>query len=195
MSEAVHSPSHYKRGGVELADAIDAFELGRWETQAAQYLFRARHKDGGAHEGQDLKKSVWFTLRRLRAIDPAGLGPFLATLSADFAPAPAPGRPAIGRLVPRAVPAAELHPDMLFDLTVADAIACLGDAAPEGDPLALLNAERARFNAPPATPGDSLGFALGATASHMPIVLAFRRAARVHFDSFAAEASGEGDVA
>ncbi len=83
---AVHSPSHYKRGGVELADAIDAFELGRWEAQAAQYLFRARHKDAGAHEAQDLEKAVWFTLRRLKAIDPARLTSFVAKLAADVEP-------------------------------------------------------------------------------------------------------------
>ena len=71
MSERVNSPSHYKRGGVELADTIDAFELGRWEAQAAQYLFRARFKDAGANELEDLKKAVWFLSRRIDQLEGA----------------------------------------------------------------------------------------------------------------------------
>ena len=70
MSDAVNSPSHYRRGGVELADVIDAFDLGRWETQAAQYLFRARHKNDGADEAQDLKKAIWFLQRSLSELEP-----------------------------------------------------------------------------------------------------------------------------
>lgn len=69
MSDAVNSPSHYRRGGVELADVIDAFDLGRWETQAAQYLFRARHKNDGADEAQDLKKAIWFLQRSLAELE------------------------------------------------------------------------------------------------------------------------------
>lgn len=65
MTDLVHSPSHYNRGGFELADVIDAFELGRWEAQAAQYLFRAQFKDDGAHELQDLEKAAWFLARRI----------------------------------------------------------------------------------------------------------------------------------
>ncbi|PZQ18933.1 MAG: hypothetical protein DI565_00570 [Ancylobacter novellus] len=69
MSDVVNSPSHYKRNGVELADVIDAFDLGRWEAQAAQYLFRARFKDHGAFERQDLLKAQWFIARRIAEIE------------------------------------------------------------------------------------------------------------------------------
>ncbi|MFC3693082.1 DUF3310 domain-containing protein [Chenggangzhangella methanolivorans] len=78
MSSAVNSPSHYRRGGFELAQVIDAFELDRWETQAAQYLFRAKHKDGGAHEAQDLAKTIAFLIHALTLKSPATLERFEA---------------------------------------------------------------------------------------------------------------------
>ncbi len=68
MSDRVNSPSHYNQGGFELADVIDAFKLDRWSAQAAQYVFRAPHKDAGARELEDIEKAIWFLQRRAKQL-------------------------------------------------------------------------------------------------------------------------------
>lgn len=55
--EAVNHPKHYTLGGIEVIDAIDAWELGFSLGNAVKYIARAKHK--GA-ELQDLKKARWY---------------------------------------------------------------------------------------------------------------------------------------
>ena len=67
MSDPVKAPAHYVRNGYELADVIDAWDLGRWETQCVQYIFRARFK---GTENQDLRKARQFLDRAIEACEP-----------------------------------------------------------------------------------------------------------------------------
>ena len=58
------NPSHYRRGGFELIDVLEAWDLhkdGRL-MQAAQYLFRAPFKEDAR---QDVEKARWYLDRWL----------------------------------------------------------------------------------------------------------------------------------
>lgn len=58
MSDPVHNPPHYHRGGFQLWRVLEAFGLDRdlYLGSAAQYVFRARFK---GNETQDLEKAAW----------------------------------------------------------------------------------------------------------------------------------------
>ena len=61
--ERVDHPSHYhKDSGVEVIDAIEAWELGFSLGNAVKYIARAGHKDDCA---QDLKKARWYLDRAI----------------------------------------------------------------------------------------------------------------------------------
>ena len=55
---------HYKRGGVEAIDAIEAWELGFYLGNVVKYIARAgsKTKDGL----QDLKKAEWYLSREIK---------------------------------------------------------------------------------------------------------------------------------
>ena len=65
ITEAVHHPDHYhKESGVEVIDAIEAWNLDFCLGNAVKYISRSGHKDSNKTE-QDLKKAVWYILRHL----------------------------------------------------------------------------------------------------------------------------------
>jgi hypothetical protein len=62
LSDPVNSPDHYRRGGFELANVIDAFELNWRLASVAQYVFRAGRKGDRL---QDLRKALWYLQREI----------------------------------------------------------------------------------------------------------------------------------
>jgi hypothetical protein len=62
MSEAVDHPQHYKRGGIEVIDVIEAFELGFCLGNTVKYLLRAGRKGDRL---EDLRKAAWYLQREI----------------------------------------------------------------------------------------------------------------------------------
>ena len=62
MSDPVHNPPHYKSGGIEVIDVIEAFELGYRLGNVIKYVLRAGRK-GDALE--DLQKAAWYLDRQI----------------------------------------------------------------------------------------------------------------------------------
>lgn len=62
VNDPVNHPSHYTRGGVEVIDAIEAWDLGFCLGNTVKYVARAGHK-GDALE--DLKKARWYLDREI----------------------------------------------------------------------------------------------------------------------------------
>lgn len=60
--DMVNSPPHYKRGGMEVIDILEAWELDFRLGNAVAYLLRAQFK--GAYV-EDLKKARWYIDRAL----------------------------------------------------------------------------------------------------------------------------------
>jgi hypothetical protein len=60
MEDLVNHPSHYKVGGIETIDFIEAKGLNYHLGNAVKYISRAEHKGTAI---QDLKKAVWYILR------------------------------------------------------------------------------------------------------------------------------------
>lgn len=59
------NPDHYKAGGIEVIDIIEAFSLDYKSGNCLKYLLRAGRKDP-AKTLEDLRKSQWY-LNRLVA--------------------------------------------------------------------------------------------------------------------------------
>ena len=62
MSDPVNNPSHYKSGGIQVIDVIEAFELGYRLGNVIKYVLRAGRK-GDALE--DLQKAAWYLDRQI----------------------------------------------------------------------------------------------------------------------------------
>jgi len=62
-NDPVNHPAHYCLGGIEVIDAIEAWELGFHAGNVVKYVARAGRK-GGEAELKDLEKALWY-LRRL----------------------------------------------------------------------------------------------------------------------------------
>ncbi len=60
MTDVVNHPPHYIRGGIEVIDVLEAFNLGYCAGNAVKYLLRYQFK-GKALE--DLKKAQWYVNR------------------------------------------------------------------------------------------------------------------------------------
>jgi hypothetical protein len=62
------NPSHYKRGGMEVIDVIDAFGLRAdgYLWQVVKYILRCGEKDAPL---QELKKAQWYLNRRIRLME------------------------------------------------------------------------------------------------------------------------------
>jgi hypothetical protein len=58
----VNSPAHYKQGGIETIDFIEAKELNYHLGNVVKYIARADHK-GNRHE--DLLKARWYLNREI----------------------------------------------------------------------------------------------------------------------------------
>ena len=58
--DKVNHPSHYKVGGIETIDFIEAKELGYLLGNVVKYISRADHKD---NKLENLKKAQWYLNR------------------------------------------------------------------------------------------------------------------------------------
>lgn len=58
----VNHPAHYKAGGIETIDFIEAKELGYHLGNVIKYVTRAKHK---GNEIEDLKKAQWYLNREI----------------------------------------------------------------------------------------------------------------------------------
>lgn len=71
--DLVNHPQHYKSGGMEAIDVIEAFGLGFHLGNAAKYILRADRKGASL---QDLRKADWYLKREVaRREAPAGSSP------------------------------------------------------------------------------------------------------------------------
>jgi hypothetical protein len=61
-ADPVNHPSHYKTGGIETIDFIEAKELGYHLGNVIKYVTRAKHK---GNELEDLKKAQWYLERAI----------------------------------------------------------------------------------------------------------------------------------
>ena len=58
MADNINHPKHYKSGGMEAIDVIEAFGLGFHLGNATKYILRAGRKTADARE--DIKKAIWY---------------------------------------------------------------------------------------------------------------------------------------
>lgn len=66
MNDAVNSPKHYKAGGVECIDVIEALGLGYRLGNCMKYIWRA---DSKGKRLEDLKKARWYLDREIAATE------------------------------------------------------------------------------------------------------------------------------
>lgn len=62
MHDPVNHPAHYKVGGIETIDFIEAKRLNYNMGNAVKYITRADHKGS---RRQDLEKAIWYLKREL----------------------------------------------------------------------------------------------------------------------------------
>ena len=65
--EMVDHPDHYNKGGIEVIEFIEAWELNFSRGSAVKYICRAGIKDP-ENEIEDLKKAVWYIEREIGRI-------------------------------------------------------------------------------------------------------------------------------
>ena len=65
MSDPVNSPDHYKAGGIETIDYIEAKELNYHLGNVVKYVSRAGKKGGRL---QDLQKAQWYLTREINRV-------------------------------------------------------------------------------------------------------------------------------
>lgn len=68
-SDPVNHPAHYTHGGIEVIDAIEAWQLGYHLGNVVKYVARARHK---GRYSEDLRKARWYLNREIQRIDDNG---------------------------------------------------------------------------------------------------------------------------
>jgi hypothetical protein len=68
MKDMVNNPPHYKSGGLESIDVIEAFGLGFSLGNAVKYILR-HDKKGKPLE--DLKKARWYIERAIKNLEKA----------------------------------------------------------------------------------------------------------------------------
>lgn len=66
--DKVNSPSHYKVGGIETIDFIEAKNLGYNLGNVVKYVTRADHK---GNKVEDLKKAQWYLNRAITTMEKA----------------------------------------------------------------------------------------------------------------------------
>lgn len=62
VSDPVNHPSHYKTGGIETIDFIEAKQFNYNMGNAVKYISRAEYK---GNKKQDLEKAVWYLNREI----------------------------------------------------------------------------------------------------------------------------------
>ena len=65
VGDPVDHPAHYKAGGLESIDVIEAFGLGFNCGNAVKYILRAGRKGGPGKRGEDLAKARWYLDREI----------------------------------------------------------------------------------------------------------------------------------
>ena len=63
--DAVNHPAHYKVGGIETIDFIEAKKLGYNLGNVVKYLTRADHK---GNKMEDLRKAQWYLTREINSL-------------------------------------------------------------------------------------------------------------------------------
>ena len=64
MKDLVNHPDHYKAGGIETIDSIEAKGLSYHLGNVVKYVSRAGKKDGNSYL-QDLQKAEWYLQRAI----------------------------------------------------------------------------------------------------------------------------------
>lgn len=62
MGDPVNHPPHYTLGGVEVIDAIEAWQLGYHLGNVVKYVARAGRKGDRL---EDLRKAAWYLAREI----------------------------------------------------------------------------------------------------------------------------------
>jgi hypothetical protein len=65
-TDMVNHPPHYKAGGIETIDFIEAKELGYHLGNVVKYITRADHK---GNKLEDLKKAQWYLSRAIEKLN------------------------------------------------------------------------------------------------------------------------------
>ena len=65
ISDPINSPAHYKIGGIETIDFIEAKNLGYNLGNVVKYITRADHKD---NKMEDLRKAQWYLTREINSL-------------------------------------------------------------------------------------------------------------------------------
>ena len=65
MPDPVNHPAHYKVGGIETIDFIEAKKLGYNLGNVVKYLTRADHK---GNKLEDLRKAQWYLTREINSL-------------------------------------------------------------------------------------------------------------------------------
>jgi hypothetical protein len=65
ISDQVNHPPHYKAGGIETIDFIEAKDLGYHLGNVIKYVSRADHK---GNKLEDLKKAQWYLARAIEKL-------------------------------------------------------------------------------------------------------------------------------
>ena len=68
VSDLVNHPSYYRLGGIEVLDAIEAWELPYHLGNVVKYIARAGKKDAQTHL-QDLKKAQFYLNRHIELLE------------------------------------------------------------------------------------------------------------------------------
>jgi Protein of unknwon function (DUF3310) len=66
IEQAVSHPPHYTVGGLEVIDAIEAWNLDFHRGNVIKYVARAAHK---GKELEDLKKAAWYLQRAIERLE------------------------------------------------------------------------------------------------------------------------------
>ena len=74
MSDQVNQPPHYRQGGIECIDAIEAALTpeefrGYCKGNVLKYVWRERHKPGSS-PAESLMKAHWYLSRLIAKLDP-----------------------------------------------------------------------------------------------------------------------------
>ena len=70
MTDVVNHPAHYKTGGIETIDYIEAKQLGYHLGNVVKYVSRADHK---GKQIEDLKKARWYLDREIERLEKLAL--------------------------------------------------------------------------------------------------------------------------
>ena len=75
MGDSVNHPAHYNMGGIEVIDAITAWDFGEGFNRgnAIKYIARAGHKSKET-EIEDLKKARWYIDAEIRRLEKSNEG-------------------------------------------------------------------------------------------------------------------------